>query len=481
MHVTTEKFHGRAKEAIANKNLQGGLFIIGKIFTAMRDHAMAQMPEFDALRDQARDIKRHTLENLDTYLQQFEERVIENGGCVHWARDGEEANRIIARLCKEVDAQTVIKSKSMVTEELELNPALEGEGLTVTETDLGEYIIQLRGEKPFHIVAPAWHLTAGEVADTFYEAHKAHGRTERVEDKVKLVEEARIVLRERFKKADVGITGANFLIAETGSIALVTNEGNADLCATLPRKHIAVTGIEKIIPTLDDLALFWRVLPRSATGQDTANYLSLYSGPRREGDADGPESFDIVLVDNGRSDMLGTAVEDMLRCIRCGACLNACPVFTSVGGQTYGSVYSGPMGSVLTPALTSVSQAAMLPNASTFCGKCEEVCPVRIPLPSMMRHWREEEFSKHYSPAAQRWGLGLWAYAARTPWAYRLATNWGRKVLALMGGKERVAHALPFIGKGWSEKRDLNVGEGATFLEQYERRKSSGGAKGERA
>ncbi|MGK2740872.1 LutB/LldF family L-lactate oxidation iron-sulfur protein [Tepidicaulis sp. LMO-SS28] len=471
MHISTNKFDARAKEAIGNTQLQGGLFIIGKIFTAMRDHALAQMPEFEALRDQARDIKKHTLENLDTYLLQFEERVAENGGRVHWARDGDEANRIVAQLCREVEAKTVIKSKSMVTEELELNPALEEDGFTVTETDLGEYIIQLRHEKPFHIVAPAWHLSAAQVADTFFEEHKKFGRTERVEDKTKLVEEARIVLRERFKQADVGITGANFLIAETGSIALVTNEGNADLCATLPKRHIVVTGIEKLLPTLDDLALFWRVLPRSATGQETANYLSLYSGPRQEGDADGPAAFDVVLVDNGRSDMLGTSFEDMLRCIRCGACLNACPVFTSVGGQTYGSVYSGPMGSVLTPALTSVSQAAKLPNASTFCGKCEEVCPVRIPLPGMMRHWREKEFEQHYSPAGQRWGLKAWAFVARHPTLYRLASNSAQRVLRFMGGREGQVRKLPFLGAGWSQSRDLKAPEGGTFLSQYKAQK----------
>ncbi len=470
MHVTAEKFDERAKAALEDQQLQGGLMIFGKIFPLLREASMGKLPEFEALRDAARDIKVHTLHNLATYLDAFEERVNQAGGRVHWARTAEEANAIVERLCREAEAKEIIKSKSMVTEEQELNDHLIGKGYNVVETDLGEYIIQLRKEKPFHIVGPALHLNAGQVSETFYEAHKAYGRTEKVEDKVKLVEEARIVLRERFKNADVGITGANFLVAETGQIVLVTNEGNADLSATLPKKHIVVTGIEKVVPTLDDLAVFLRILARSATGQETSNYVSLYSGPRRARDADGPESFDVVLVDNGRSDMLGSPVEDMLRCIRCGACLNACPVFTTVGGQTYGSVYSGPMGAVWTPALASVSSAAKLPNASTFCGRCEEVCPVRIPLPSMMRHWREKEFEAHLTPSGQRWGLGVWAWLGRKPGRYRAATvlaGMGLRFLSRARGTARYVTALPFIGRGWTQSRDLRAPHEPTFMSQY--------------
>lgn len=470
MHVTSKDFDEKARAAIADDQLQMGLFVFGKIFPLMRDAKAAELPEFEGLRDSARDIKTNVLENLGTYLDAFEARVEEAGGRIHWARTAEEANAIVERLCEEVGAKDIIKSKSMVTEELELNDHLIGKGYNVVETDLGEYIIQLRNEKPFHIVGPALHLNAGQVSDTFYEAHKKHGRMERVEDKVKLVEEARIVLRERFKNADVGITGANFLVAETGQIVLVTNEGNADLTATLPKRHIVVTGIEKIVPTLDDLSVFLRILARSATGQDTSNYVSLYSGPRRARDADGPESFDIVLVDNGRTDMLGTPVEEMLRCIRCGACLNSCPVFSTVGGQTYGSVYSGPMGAVWTPALASVSSAAKLPNASSFCGKCEEVCPVRIPLPSMMRHWREKEFEAHLTPSGQRWGLGMWAWLGKRPSLYRAATNLagiGLRLISKGRGGRRLATWLPFIGQGWTQSRDLAVPSEPTFLSQY--------------
>ncbi len=470
MHVTSEKFQDNAKAAIDDDQLQAGLFIFGKIFPLLREATASKLPEFEALRDSARDIKIEALNNLGTYLEAFEDRVEEAGGRVHWARTAEEANTIVEQLCEESGGKDIIKSKSMVTEELELNDHLIGKGYNVVETDLGEYIIQLRNEKPFHIVGPALHLNAGQVSDTFYEAHQKYGRTERVEDKVKLVEEARIVLRERFKNADVGITGANFLVAETGQIVLVTNEGNADLTATLPKRHIVVTGIEKVVPTLDDLSVFLRILARSATGQDTSNYVSLYSGPRRARDADGPESFDVVLVDNGRTDMLGTPVEEMLRCIRCGACLNSCPVFTTVGGQSYGSVYSGPMGAVWTPALASVSSAAKLPNASSFCGKCEEVCPVRIPLPSMMRHWREKEFEAHLTPSGQRWGLGVWAWLGRHPSLYRAATSiagMGLRLIAKGRRGRRFVTALPFIGRGWTQSRDLAAPAEPTFLSQY--------------
>ncbi len=472
MHVTSERFAENARHALDDKVLQGGLFIFAKGFTALRDIGISLVPEFGDMRDRARDVKNHVLENLGDYLKQFEERVIANGGRVHWARNASEANEIIGRLCAEANAKTVVKSKSMVTEELELNPHLEKQGIEVFESDLGEYIIQLRKEKPFHIVGPALHLTKEQVSNTFYEAHQRYGRTEKVTEKGALVQEARIVLRERFKQADVGITGANFLVAETGSIALVTNEGNADLSATLPKHHIAVTGIEKIVPTLEDLGLFLRLLPRSALGLDTANYLSLYTGPKRDSDPDGPETFDIVLVDNGRSDMLGSEFQDMLRCIRCGACLNGCPVFTTVGGQAYGSVYSGPMGAVWTPALAGITHAANLPNASTFCGKCEEVCPVRIPLPNLMRHWREREFEKHYTPAGQRWGMGAWRWIAGKPALYRFASSMGGRVLRVMASKGWVKK-LPGFAGGWTEMRDLKAPEGGSFLEQYEKGRRS--------
>ena len=333
-------------------------------------------------------------------------------------------------------ARTVAKSKSMVAEEIALNEHLEAAGIAPIETDLGEYIIQLRHEPPSHIIAPAVHLTKDQVADTFLEHHSKLGFTKRLTERNDLVAEARYVLRQKFLDADVGLTGANFLVAETGSSLLVTNEGNADLSNTLPRMHIVLASIEKVIPTLEDAAVLLRVLARSATGQESSAYTTLNTGPKRPGDLDGPEHYHVVILDNGRSAVLGTEMQDMLRCIRCGACMNHCPVYGAIGGHAYGWVYPGPIGAVLTPQLIGVEEAGNLPNASTFCGRCESVCPVRIPLPSLMRHWREREFERHLQPRAVRQGLALWSFVARRPRLYRRLTGLANRVLALFGRAE---------------------------------------------
>ena len=297
-------------------------------------------------------------------------------------------------ICRAVGAKTVTKGKSMIGEEIALNDHLEANGITPVETDLGEYIIQLRHEPPSHIIAPAIHLMKEQVAETFRAAHTDLDPARPLDRGARSCATRRArVLRPQFLAADVGITGANFLIAETGSSIIVTNEGNGDLTQTLPRVHIVLASIEKIVPTLEDAATLLRLLARSATGQEFSSYTTFSTGPRRPGDLDGPEQYHVVLLDNGRSAMLGSEFQEMLRCIRCAACLNHCPVYAAVGGHAYGWVYPGPMGAVLTPALIGVDEAGHLPNASTFCGRCESVCPVKIPLPKMMRHWREREFA----------------------------------------------------------------------------------------
>jgi L-lactate dehydrogenase complex protein LldF len=277
------------------------------------------------------------------------------------------------------------------------------------------------------------------------------------------------VLRAKFLAADVGITGANFLVAETGTSIIVTNEGNGDLTQILPEAHIVIASLEKIVPTLEDAAQLLRVLARSATGQDASVYTTLSTGPRRPGDPDGPRAYHVVILDNGRSAMLGGEFESMLRCIRCGACMNHCPVYQAVGGHAYGWVYPGPMGAVLTPSLIGVAEGGQLPNASTFCGRCEEVCPVRIPLPGMMRHWREREFERRLSPAPVRYGLGFWAFFASRPGLYRMATGLAARALHLAGRNKGRFASLPFAG-GWTRYRDLAAPEGATFQSQWRSR-----------
>ena len=387
---------------------------------------------------------------------------------MHWCADADEARAAVLAICQAAGARTVTKGKSMLSEECGINEHLAAHGITPVETDLGEYILQLRQEPPSHIIAPAFHLNRDDWEASFRAAHADLPADRVFSERRDILTEARTRLREKFLAADVGITGANFLIAETGSSVIVTNEGNGDLTQTLPRVHIALASIEKMVPTLEDATSLLRVLARSATGQDFSVYTTFSTGPRRSADLDGPSEYHVVLVDGGRSGMLGTEFQDMLRCIRCAACMNHCPVYATVGGHAYGWVYPGPMGSVLTPALVGVDKAGNLPNASTFCGKCEAVCPVKIPLPGLMRHWREREFERHLTPSSVRWGLGAWAWLARRPGAYRLATRAAAASLALLGRGRGRFRSLPLAG-GWTSGRDLPVPEGDTFFARYAR------------
>ncbi|MGH6949206.1 MAG: lactate utilization protein B, partial [Kiloniellales bacterium] len=408
MHTTSRDFPSKAKTALADPQLQRALRHIKTGFIDKRATAVARLPEFDELRDAARDIKDHTLANLDYYLECYEEKVIASGGEVHWCETEADARNVALEICRRVGARTVTKGKSMISEEIALNDYLAANGITPVETDLGEYIIQLRREPPSHIIAPAVHLTKEQIADDFRANHGELAPDRPLGDARLLLDEARARLRSRFLTADVGITGANFLVAETGTSIIVTNEGNGDLTQTLPKVHIVVASLEKIVPTLEDAMTVLRVLARSATGQEFSSYTTLSTGPRRAEDRDGPQEYHVILLDNGRSAMLGGPFQEMLRCIRCGACLNHCPVYHAVGGHAYGSVYPGPMGAVLTPSLAGIDEAGHLPNASTFCGRCEAVCPMRIPLPAMMRHWRERAYERHLVSGTTRAGLGLW-------------------------------------------------------------------------
>ena len=463
--ATASRFKENAHAALSDARLQGALSS-SRNFTVRRLAAADRLPEFEALRDSARAIKDHTLAHLDLYLAAYESKVRESGGCVHYAADAEEARRIIVDLCRSLGAKIATKGKTMVAEEIGLNQALAAAGVEVVETDLGEYAIQLRGETPSHILAPAIHLTKRDIESDFRRAHRDLPPDRDLSAPEKLLAEARAVLRARFLAADVGITGANFLVAETGTSIIVTNEGNGDLTQILPKAHIVLASIEKIVPTLEDAAQLLRVLSRSATGQDASVYTTFSTGPRRAGDPDGPSAYHVIMLDNGRSAMLGGQFEDMLRCIRCGACINHCPVYQAVGGHAYGSVYCGPMGAVLTPSLIGVEEGGQLPNASTFCGRCEEVCPVRIPLPRMMRNWREREFERRLSPAPHRAGLGFWAFFAKRPALYRFATDLAARALHLAGRRKGRFAWLPLAG-GWTRWRDLAAPERTTFQSQW--------------
>ena len=466
MEITSPSFKDNARQAMADADLQRALGNVEKGFIEKRAKVVAKLPEFEDLRDSARDIKNHTLAHLDLYLEHYEKKVTEAGGKVHWAADAEEARKAILDICKSVGAKRVTKGKSMISEEIALNAAMEASGIEVVETDLGEYIIQLRGEHPSHIIAPAVHVNKDQVEADFRRVHSQLPPERNLDAPESLLAEARGILREKFLSADVGITGANFLIAETGTSIIVTNEGNGDLTQILPRIHIVIASLEKIVPTLEDVSQILRVLARSATGQEFSVYTTLSTGPKRAEDPDGPEEYHVVLLDNGRSSMIGTEFQDMLRCIRCGACMNHCPVYHAVGGHAYGWVYPGPMGSVLTPSLIGVEKGGQLPNASTFCGRCESVCPMRIPLPKMMRHWREREFERHLSPSAVRWGLGAWAYAAKRPKFYQLVTRIGALALNLASRNKGALRWWPLAG-GWTKYRDLPAPQGKTFQQMW--------------
>ena len=473
MQTTSLKFRQLAGQALANKTLRAALDDVERIMPVIRNSALDQLENPEALFDQASASRDRTLAELDVYLEAFEQKVQQLGGHVHWAADGTEAREIIANICESVGARTVTKSKSMVTEEIELNAFLESRDMTVVETDLGEYIIQLRGERPSHILAPALHVTLSEVADTFHRHHDLE-RASPLREPTEMLLEARAVLRDRFLSADVGITGANFLVSETGGVVIVTNEGNADLTASLPDTHIVVTGIEKIVPTLEDAGLMLRLLARSAAGQRLSTYTTLIHGPRRAKDPSGPSNFHVVLLDNGRSDMLGTQFQEMLRCIRCSACINHCPVYTAVGGHAYGSVYSGPMGAVLTPGLAGLHAAAHLPNASTFCGRCEEVCPVRIPIPKMLRYWRDREFERRMTPRAVRYGLGWWTRLNASLHIYRYLLGIAARLLRVLSSRGWITR-LPGPGHAWTRYRDMPTPAGQTFQQQWRRTRGRAG------
>lgn len=468
MQVQSMHFKARAGQKLADQRLQQNLKKLSTKFVSGRASAILELDDFEGTRDAAIERRMRAIENLDVWLDIFEREATRRGATVLYAESAEDASRLVVEIARKHEVKKAIKTKSMVSEEMTLNRALEAAGVQAIETDLGEYILQINNnEAPSHIIAPVVHKDKEEISDLFARVHQRP----RLTDIPQMTREAREMLRPQFLSADMGITGGNFIIAETGSVALVTNEGNEGMCTILPPKvHVVVTGIEKVLPTLEDFATVMRLLPRSATGQSISNYVSLLTGPKREGDADGPEHMYFVLVDAGRTGLLGGEFQDMLRCIRCGACMNHCPVYQKIGGHSYGWVYPGPMGSVLTPSYVGVENALDLPQASTLCGECHVVCPVKIPLPDLLRKLREKQVERHLRPRSERLGLAAWAFLARRPALYRLAAKIGVRGLRLLAGGRKAIARLPFA-RGWSDYRDMPAPSGRTFQEMYRQRR----------
>jgi L-lactate dehydrogenase complex protein LldF len=476
VEVQSNEIHERAKQALANAHLQEALRSSTLRLYTKRLEAVPQVAGFERLRDRAREIKREVMDHLDFYLEQFANNVERRGGKVHWAATAEEACAIILGIASDVGTREVVKAKTMVSEEIELNHALEAASIRAVETDLGEFILQLAGERPAHIVAPAIHKTRADVADLF----AARIDPVRTEEPERLTAIARQALRAMFARAEMGVSGANFAVAETGTVVLIENEGNIRFSTTAPRVHVALVGIEKIIPRCGDLSVFLRLLARSGTGQKLSSYTSILTGPRRPGE-DGPEAMHVVLLDNGRvATLADVKMREMLYCIRCGACLNACPVYRKIGGHAYGWVYSGPIGALVTPQFAGLEQAGELPFASSLCGACREVCPVRINIPDLLLHLRSkaQRQSTGRKPAAdapvnERTSMHLWAWVVKRPRVYVLCARLARLAQRLLtsqrqGDIQKWIRRFPAAPAArWTDGRDLPALAPMSFRDRW--------------
>ena len=455
MRPDTKNFKRGAAKALGNERIQANLLGLYNGFDRARLAAADGTPDWELMREQARAIKAHTIDNLDYYLELAASNVEKAGGTVFFANDADAAAGYVTDLALARGVKLVIKGKSMVSEEMSLNERLTDAGIEPVETDLGEYIIQLAGETPYHIIAPAIHKSREEVTDLF----EAKLNSPRYEEITELAAEARRQLRDKFIRADMGITGANFIVAETGTVALVTNEGNGRMCTSMPRIHVAITGMEKIIPSMDDLGIFLRLLIRSATGQRISSYVTTVTGPRHADDEDGPDEFHLVIVDNGRSRLLADPeLRESLYCIRCGACLNACPVYRKVGGHAYGWVYPGPIGAIVTPVMTNLADAKDLPFASSLCGACREACPVKINIPRMLLHLRKEVTEGRKYPTERNrsvleaLAMRLWRLSLSSPAALSIANSVARVLQKPLLRKGRIRWLPPPLS-GWTPSR----------------------------
>jgi L-lactate dehydrogenase complex protein LldF len=450
-------------QALSDSPLQAALGRLTDTLLAANQRGYSALPDTDKLREHAKRIKEHTLAHLDRYLEQLEQSVERRGGQVHWAATAEEARQIVLDIAEASGCTRAVKSKSMTSEEIHLNHALEASGIEVVETDFGEFVIQLAGERPSHLVAPAVHHTRESIARLLSEKLGE----DLPDDPRALALAGRRALREKFRQADLGITGANFAVAETGTIVLITNEGNGRLTTTCPRVHVAIMGMEKVIPRWEDLPVFLKLLARAATGNPLSVYTTMITGPRRESERDGPEEFHLVILDNGRSRVLATPFRESLQCIRCGACLNACPVYRRIGGHAYGGVYSGPIGSILTPLYDSVTANAHLPHASSLCGACQAACPVKINIPHMLIGLREvQHHQKRW--AGERLAYAAWKHVLIRPWLYRLAL-WAARVCLRHLARDGWLNRFPGPGANWTASRDFPAPATRSFRQRWRR------------
>jgi len=461
-------FAERAHSALGDRQLQVALGRATAQLATRREDAFASLEDAEGVRDAARAAKLEVLRDLADHLERFERQLQSNGVQVHWAEDGAQANRIVCEIAGAAGLKRAVKSKSMVTEEVHLNDALEAAGIQVVETDLGEYVVQLAKDRPSHIIAPIIHRTREEVGRIMHEGMGVPYS----DDTGTLARYARERLREEFLAADLGITGANFGVVENGTLCLVTNEGNGRMVTTLPRVHVALMGIEKLVPTMADLDRLLKVLARSATGQKLTTYTTLIRGPRRPGDDCGAVEMHVVLLDNGRSGILAGETAEILGCIRCGACLNVCPVYKGIGGHAYGDTYAGPVGAIVTPGLRGLAAWRDLPFASTLCGACRDACPLRLDIPRMLLHLRSRVTQESGAPLGLRAAMKGFGIAATRPRLYRMAAGLARRLLRARAREGWVVSA-PGMARGWTRARDLRAPARATFQDLWRARQKA--------
>ncbi|MFN2744346.1 MULTISPECIES: LutB/LldF family L-lactate oxidation iron-sulfur protein [Bacillus] len=467
MKIGTETFKERVSDGLDNTFMRGAVSSAQERLRARRLEAAEELGNWEEWRSLAEEIRQHVLENLDYYLEQLADNVAKKGGHVFFAETAEEATGYIREVVKKKNGKKIVKSKSMVTEEINMNEALESEGCEVVETDLGEYILQIDDhDPPSHIVAPALHKNKEQIRDVFKERID-YRKTEKPEE---LVMHARAVLRKKFLEADIGITGCNFAIADTGSVSLVTNEGNGRLVTTIPKTQITVMGMERIVPSFDEFEVLVGMLTRSAVGQRLTSYITALTGPKLPDEADGPEEFHLVIVDNGRSKILGTDFQSVLQCIRCAACINVCPVYRHVGGHSYGSIYSGPIGAVLSPLLGGYDDYKELPYASSLCAACSEACPVKIPLHELLLKHRQRIVEKEgRAPISEKLAMKAFGLGTSTPSLYKMGSKWAPAAMKPFQEGENITKG-PGPLKQWTQIRDFPAPNRSRFRDWFQDR-----------